>query len=121
MTRAQTLTAQAAETRDRRILPSRYGADWREPFDQRIRHHLRPGIHVLDLGAGAAPLIPPHARPVGCTYSGLDIDRVELEKAPHGAYHEAIVADATEFLPFLEEQFDVLVCWYALEHVPSMK
>jgi SAM-dependent methyltransferase len=118
MTRAH---AFAVEARNQRILPSRYGAGWRDPFDVAVRRHLRPGLRVLDLGAGAVPVIPPHARPVGCTYAGFDIDPAELEKAPRGSYDEEIVADATEFLPRLENQFDLIVSWQVLEHVPSLQ
>jgi SAM-dependent methyltransferase len=107
--------------RDRRTLPSRYGPRWREPFDTNVQRHLRPGVRVLDLGAGAAPVIPAHARPTGCTYIGLDIDRDELEKAPRGSYDGAIVGDASEFTSRLEGQFDLVVSWQALEHVPSFQ
>src|SRR5438445_7139641 len=111
----------AAEARRGPILPSRYDAGWRDPFDAHIRPHLRPGVRVLDVGAGAEPVIPPHARPFGCTYTGLDIDPGELQKAPRGSYDDAIVADATKFMPCLEEQFDLVVSWQVLEHVPSLQ
>jgi SAM-dependent methyltransferase len=115
------MTQGTAPARRERILPSRYGTAWRDPFDAHVRLHLRPGVRVLDVGAGAEPVIPPHARPSGCTYTGLDINPGELEKAPRGSYDEAIVADVTEFSPGLEEQFDLVLSWQVLEHVPSLQ
>jgi SAM-dependent methyltransferase len=102
-------------------LPARYGAQWREPFDAEVRRRLRPGLSVLDVGAGANPVIFPQARPPGCTYTGLDIDLHELEKAPCGSYDEAIVADMSKFRPDLENQFDLVLSSWVLEHVPSLE
>jgi len=115
------MTQGTAAARREGILPSRYGTGWRDPFDAHIRRHLRPGVRVLDVGAGAEPVIPLHARPSGCTYTGLDIDPCELEKAPRGSYDDAIVADVTEFSPGLEEQLDLVVSSQVLEHVPSLQ
>jgi SAM-dependent methyltransferase len=117
MNSSQTLKPQAGSEE---VLASRYGTALRERLNTRIQEQLRPGVRVLDLGAGTQPTIPPHARPPGCTYVAVDNDVVELEKAPPGSYDETVLADATQFIPRLEEQFDLIVSAHVLEHVSPL-
>lgn len=100
-------------------LPARYDHRMQDVFLAQIDRFLRPGVRILDVGAGRAPTIPVHARPEGCRYVGTDIDAAELAAAPEGAYDLAVTADATRPLP-LEETFDLIISWQVLEHVESM-
>lgn len=102
-------------------LPARYRDDWRAPFHDRVCRHLRPGMTVLDIGAGATPSISVAGRPPGCLYVGLDLSREELAKAPAGAYDETWSVDAATRLPELVERFDLIVSWQVLEHVRSLE
>ena len=98
-------------------LPDRYQQPWRAPFHRRLEALLRPGLTVLDVGAGRSPTIPPEQRPLGVTYVGLDISEAELAMAGPGAYDETWVADITQHLPELEGRFDLILSWQVLEHV----
>lgn len=100
-------------------LPARYDHRMQDVFLERLDGLLRPGIRILDVGAGRAPTIPIADRPEGCRYVGTDIDQDELDAAPPGSYDLAIAADATRPLP-LDERFDLIVSWQVLEHVGSM-
>jgi SAM-dependent methyltransferase len=85
-----------------------------------VRSALRPGIAILDVGAGAAPCVSPPDRPPGCTYVGLDISRRELLRAPLGSYDATVVADASELVPELAGRFDLIVSWFAFEHIAPL-
>lgn len=99
-------------------LPPRYATDtWHIPFRPRLADALRPGIRILDVGAGARPMVPPAERPDGVTYVGFDLTRDELEKAPPGSYDEIVVGDVTEPQPALAGRFDLVLSWLTMEHV----
>src|SRR5689334_6023036 len=89
-------------------------------FHRRVAQALAPDTTVLDLGAGANPVVAPEQRPPGCTYFGLDVSAAELERAPAGSYDQAVVADAATELPELEGRFDLVVSLFALEHVDDV-
>lgn len=101
-------------------LPPRYAGTWRDTFDARMHARLRPGLRILDVGAGSAPALPPGLRPAGCRYVGLDIVGAELEAAPDGGYDEWVVADARDRVPSLEERFDLVLSFQVLEHVKPL-
>lgn len=82
---------------------------------------MREDCVVLDLGAGAEPTIGVDDRLATCTYVGLDVSRAELLRAPTGSYDEIVVVDATELRPELEGRFDLVVSWFALEHVKPLE
>lgn len=109
----------AAKGAYRGRVPARYGdgVAFRSAFDAAVASVLAPQQTVLDVGSGRAPTIPPEERPPGCRYVGLDLSRTELERAPAGSYDEMIVADTVEYVPSLEEQFDLVVSFQVLEHV----
>lgn len=110
------LRAARESTRDR--LPPRYATDtWHIPFRPRLADALRPGLRILDVGAGARPMIPPGERPEDCTYVGFDLDADELLKAPAGSYDEIVVGDVCELQADLEGQFDLVLSWLTMEHV----
>jgi 2-polyprenyl-6-hydroxyphenyl methylase/3-demethylubiquinone-9 3-methyltransferase len=100
-------------------LPERYAAEYEAPVRERIAAHLKPGVRVLDVGAGRLPFIAKEDRPENTHYTGLDISRAELDLAGDG-YDESFVSDICEFVPELEGQFDVAVCFQVLEHVADV-
>lgn len=102
-------------------LPSRYAEPWGRPFFAAARPALRAGATILDVGGGRDPILPRHARPDGTRYVGLDISESELEAAGPGAYDEVVVADVTTRRQELEDHFDLVLSWQALEHVASME
>jgi SAM-dependent methyltransferase len=99
-------------------LPPRYATDtWHVPFRPRLQEALAPGIRILDVGAGARPMVAPEDRPEGVTYVGFDIEADELIKAPQGSYDEIAVGDVTVLREELVGQFDLVLSWLTMEHV----
>ncbi len=99
-------------------LPARYGPDSTDPdFWARLAGELRPELRILDVGAGATPCLSADRRPPGCHYVGLDVSREELIRAPAGSYDEIVVSDVCDVVPALGGRFDLVVSWFALEHV----
>lgn len=115
--RRQRIARAAREsTRDR--LPPRYATDtWHVPFRPRVEAALRPGLRILDVGAGARPMLSPQERPAGCTYVGFDVEAAELLKAPAGSYDEIVVGDVCRLEPELVGGFDLVLSWLTMEHV----
>ncbi|HYF26116.1 MAG TPA: class I SAM-dependent methyltransferase [Baekduia sp.] len=112
------LIARAARESLRGRLPERYATDtWHVPFRPRLQEALQPGIRILDLGAGARPMVPPQERPPGCTYVGFDVDADELRKAPAGSYDDYVVGDVCTLHDDLVGQFDLVLSWLTMEHV----
>jgi SAM-dependent methyltransferase len=103
-----------------RPLPARYYEDWRAPFYARTAEALSDGAEILDVGSGARPALARHLRPRSCTYVGLDVSAVELERAGDGAYDETQVIDLSERRRELEGRFDLIVSWQVLEHVKPL-
>lgn len=101
-------------------LPARYDHRLQDVFLEQVDRVMRPGIRILDVGAGRAPTIPPADRPDGCRYVGTDIDADELAAAPPGSYDLTVASDVTRPLP-LDERFDLILSWQVLEHVSSMR
>jgi SAM-dependent methyltransferase len=90
-------------------------------FRRRVADALFDGCAVLDLGAGARPVVPVRRRPENCTYVGLDVSRDELVRAPAGSYDEIAVTDAAVLEPTLRGRFDLVVSMFALEHVENLE
>jgi cyclopropane fatty-acyl-phospholipid synthase-like methyltransferase len=111
--------ARASDLRLSRI--PRYAENWRAPFIEAVGHALRPGIAVLDVGAGRSPVLTSAQRPPDCYYVGLDISRDELNAAGEAAYDAIVEADAAQTIPSLRERFDVVVSWQALEHITPLE
>jgi 2-polyprenyl-6-hydroxyphenyl methylase/3-demethylubiquinone-9 3-methyltransferase len=102
-------------------IPPRYRSDtWDRRFRTELGAALRPGLDVLDVGAGARPVIAAGERPPDTTYVGLDLSAAELAKAPAGSYDRAVVGDVTVALPELRGGFDLILSWMVLEHVDSV-
>lgn len=51
---------------------------------------------------------------------GLDVSRTQLERAKADAYDDWVVADARDWVPSLEGQFDLVVSFQVLEHVKPL-
>ncbi len=99
-------------------LPPRYATDtWHMPFRPRLEAALAPGLRILDVGAGARPMVDPEDRPEGVTYVGFDVEADELLKAPPGSYDEIVVGDVTVAREELVGQFDLVLSWLTMEHV----
>jgi SAM-dependent methyltransferase len=101
-------------------LPERYRSESYVGFRDRIEASLRAGVAILDAGSGANPCLPPAERPRGCRYVGLDLSRSELLRAPKGSYDEIVVGDLRRRMAELELRFDLVVSWFALEHVKPL-
>jgi SAM-dependent methyltransferase len=100
-------------------LPPRY-RNWASEFWGFVDDALRPGIAILDIGAGRQPTIPPERRPEGTHYAGVDISAEELGEAPPGSYDETVTADAQRLVPELVDRFDLIVAMNVLEHFQDL-
>jgi len=103
-----------------RSLPARYHEPWKGTFEQRFAEVLRPGVTVLDVGAGRTPCIAPADRPADCTYVGIDVSADELAAAPPGSYDQVVCAAIEDHRPELDDRFDLVISWQVLEHVRSL-
>ena len=101
-------------------LPARYDTPYDSIFHERVKDALRPGMNILDAGAGRVPTVPLSQRPPGCRYVGLDVSADELSKAGDGAYDDIAVADLTERVPHLEGAFDLILSFQVMEHVKPL-
>jgi SAM-dependent methyltransferase len=102
-------------------LPPRYRDAWGAEFWRFVDPILRPGMTILDIGAGRRPTILPEQRAEETYYLGVDISRDELDEAPAGSYDETVVADAQSFVPELVDRFDLIVAWQVLEHFQDLR
>jgi SAM-dependent methyltransferase len=82
---------------------------------------MAPSSRVLDVGGGRHPCIAVEARPVCASYDGLDVSPGELEQAPIGSYDATFVLDAGKHDERLVAQYDLILSWQVLEHVPDLE
>lgn len=106
---------------ERGELPLRYAEPWGKVFFESLQPALRPGVTILDVGAGRSPILPRSHRPSETVYVGLDVAAGELSAAGPEAYDEVIVGDITDQQPGLEGRFDLIVSWQVLEHVSDAR
>ena len=99
---------------------ARYEREWGQEFWGYVHGALRPGIAILDVGAGRRPTIALEDRPAGVEYVGLDVSAEELELSSPGSYDEKVVADASRFVPELADRFDLITAWQVLEHFEDL-
>jgi SAM-dependent methyltransferase len=103
-----------------RQLPFRYQTDvWDRRLRERLMSIMMPGVAILDIGAGRSPTVPPADRPPSTWYVGLDPNATELERARVGSYDDIVVTPGEKWQPALEGRFDLVVSFFALEHVRS--
>jgi 2-polyprenyl-6-hydroxyphenyl methylase/3-demethylubiquinone-9 3-methyltransferase len=102
-------------------LPVRYqGVTLDKRFLELLREDLRPGMAVLDVGAGRKPTMRAEDRPQDVRWVGLDLSMAELQAAPPGSYDEEVEEDVTRFRPELEGRFDLVISFQVLEHVKPL-
>ena len=99
-------------------LPARYHTPWKQPFEDEIAASLRPGMTILDIGAGRHPTL--RVRPSDTTYIGLDPSESELVAAGDGAYDQTYVVGIAEPVPALIDRVDLAVSWQVFEHVKPL-
>lgn len=103
-----------------RTLPARYHGDlWDRRFRQVLHGALRPELTLLDIGSGRHPTLAIEERPPGMYYVGLDIDSKELSLAAPGSYDETVIGSAEERAEALVGRFDLVLSFFAIEHVQS--
>ena len=99
-----------------------YRADhpkWRpatELFADRVRHYLRPGARLLDLGCGRGGLVEQLGFPLGRTV-GIDPDLTSLSEHRLPALPRLV--GHSDRLPFAPASFDVIYASWLLEHLPA--
>lgn len=101
-------------------LPARYQQTWPELFRDRVKTYLAPGITILDLGGGRNPLFNRTRLPDAVNYWGLDVSITELEAAPQGSYDRIFVANASNSVPELFGQVDLLLSFHVFEHIKPL-
>jgi SAM-dependent methyltransferase len=104
-----------------RLRPERYERPLDQEFKAFLGYVMRPGISILDAGSGSRPRVGAHKRPPDVTYVGLDISLDELRKAPAGSYDEVVEADLQDLVPGLEGRFDLVLSWFAFEHLTRLQ
>jgi SAM-dependent methyltransferase len=90
---------------------------WRSSGDQLeaiVRSHVTPHSRVLDLGCGRGGIVELFWRDVRFA-AGLDPDSPSLSE--HRAEGMPVIRGVGEWLPFVGESFDVIVCLWVLEHL----
>ena len=83
-----------------------------------MRPLLRPGMHILDVGAGRHSTIPHADRPAGCVYVGLDEVADESSGRSRSTTRRWSVTSPSSIPPW-PGAFDLIVSWQVFEHVPQ--
>lgn len=96
---------------DRRFYPAY--VDEHARFDATIREHLRPGMQVLDAGAGRGVMYPYDYRRIASRMAGVDLDPAILDNVN---LTDAEVADLVR-LPYGDGAFDLVFSKYVFEHL----
>jgi SAM-dependent methyltransferase len=99
------------EELDRRFYPGY--VDEHVRFDALIRRYLRPGIAVLDAGAGRGVMYPHDYKDMVARMAGADTDRAIEENAN---LTDAVVADLAH-LPYGDGEFELVFSKYVFEHL----
>ena len=82
-------------------------------FDALIRRYLRPGMAVLDAGAGRGVMYPYDYREIAVRMSGADTDPAVTENE---SLTDAAIADLSA-LPYDDATFDLVFSKYVFEHL----
>jgi SAM-dependent methyltransferase len=84
-------------------------------FDALIRTHLRPGLAVLDAGAGRGVMYPYDYAEIAGRVAGADTDPAVMENTN---LTDAAVAELAH-LPYDDGTFDLVFSKYVFEHLDS--
>jgi SAM-dependent methyltransferase len=98
-----------------RLLPEQYRrtSNFRATI---VPRYLVDSTTIYDVGGGSLPCVDVGTKQrLHLHVVGLDIDAVELSKAPQGAYDRTIVSDISHFEGTGDA--DLVLCHAALEHV----
>ncbi len=99
------------EDLDRRYYPGY--VDEHAKFDSLIRGYLKPGMSVLDAGAGRGVQFPYDYVQVAARMAGADVDPSVTENAN---LTDAVVTDLSR-LPYGDAEFDLVFSKYVFEHL----
>ena len=99
------------EDLDRRFYPGY--VDEHARFDALIRTHLRPGISVLDAGAGRGVAFPYDYKDAVARVAGVDTDTAVKQNTN---LTDAEIADLAS-LPYADGEFDLVFSKYGFEHL----
>lgn len=99
------------EELDRRFYPGY--VDEHARFDTLIRQHLRPGISVLDAGAGRGLTYPYDYKDTVSRVAGVDTDPAVAQNTN---LTDAEIADLAS-LPYADGEFDLIFSKYGFEHL----
>jgi SAM-dependent methyltransferase len=87
---------------------------------------LSPASHVLEVASGSGGPALYLARKSGCRVTGVDVNPSGIATAIQAARRQGSdsrsnfeVADATAPLPFVDHQFDALLCIDSMNHFPN--
>jgi SAM-dependent methyltransferase len=82
-------------------------------FDAAIRRYLRPGVAVLDAGAGRGVMYPYNYRTTASRVAGADTDPTVVDNTN---LTDAAIADLAH-LPYEDATFDLVFSKYVFEHL----
>lgn len=102
---------------DQQFLPSSFLKDGNKDFIfEMAPSYLRQGMKIYDVGGGKQPFVGVEKKAaLGLTVVGIDISQPELDRAPVGAYDEAVCADIANVHG--QADGDLVICQAVLEHV----
>lgn len=103
-----------------RLLPAKYRIDGYRNFSSAILpRYIHENSVIYDIGGGKNPYMTNEMKSgLNCRYIGLDINKNELNVAPHGAYDKTIAADISDYKG--NEDGDLVICMALLEHVKDV-
>ncbi len=102
---------------DRRFLPASFLKDGNKDFIFNMApSYLSQGMKLYDVGGGKQPFVGVEKKAsLGLTVVGIDISQSELDRAPVGAYDQAVCADIANIQGRADG--DLVICQAVLEHV----
>lgn len=102
---------------DRQFLPPSFLKDGNRDFiTEIVPSYLRQEMKIYDVGGGKQPFVDTEKKAaLGLYVVGVDISQSELDRAPVGAYDEAVCADIANVQGHADG--DLVICQAVLEHV----